>query len=85
VGVDNSGKLIMVVVPEEHGLTLLELAHLMLELGALDAINLDGGGSSQMWYAGEYLLYTPRPVAQGLIVLSDPLGAVEWTPIPGAQ
>jgi hypothetical protein len=85
VGVDNSGKLIMVVVPEEHGLTLLELAHLMLELGATDAINLDGGGSSQMWYAGEYLLYTPRPVAQGLIVLSEPLGAVEWTPIPGAQ
>jgi exopolysaccharide biosynthesis protein len=31
-----------------HGLTILELAHLMKTLGCQDAINLDGGGSSVM-------------------------------------
>ena len=30
------------------GLTLLELAQFMLEQGAVEAMNLDGGGSSQM-------------------------------------
>ena len=30
------------------GYTLLELAQFMLEQGAVEAMNLDGGGSSQM-------------------------------------
>lgn len=32
------------------GMTLPELADLMIELGADDAINLDGGGSTSFWY-----------------------------------
>jgi exopolysaccharide biosynthesis protein len=43
----------------------------MVELGAKEAINLDGGGSSQLWYAGSYLHYSSRPVAQGMIVFSE--------------
>ena len=31
-----------------RGYTMVELANLMLELGAEDALNLDGGGSSTM-------------------------------------
>ena len=52
VGVDESGRwLYMVVVDGRQpgysvGMTALELANLMLRIGAVRAINLDGGGSS---------------------------------------
>ncbi|HET9424474.1 MAG TPA: phosphodiester glycosidase family protein [Gemmatimonadaceae bacterium] len=54
VGIANDGKrLILVVVDGRQagysaGMTLRELATLMLALGARDAINLDGGGSSAL-------------------------------------
>ncbi len=35
---------------ESVGLSLLELAHLMKDLGCVTAYNLDGGGSSTMWF-----------------------------------
>lgn len=38
---------------ESTGLTLLELARVMRELGCTAAYNLDGGGSSTMWFLGE--------------------------------
>lgn len=53
VGIADDGRrLILVVVDgrqrQSDGMTLRELATLMLALGARDAINLDGGGSSTM-------------------------------------
>jgi hypothetical protein len=60
------------------GMTLQELANLMASLGAQNAINLDGGGSSAMWVNG---LRVTRPsdgfergVGSALVVLpgSDP-------------
>jgi|GEM_PF-66846 len=46
------GALILMVVdgrqPESRGVSLEELATLMLEVGAVEAINLDGGGSSTL-------------------------------------
>ena len=56
-GVAKDGKrLILVVVdgrqkPYSDGMTLRELANLMLALGARNALNLDGGGSTTMVYA----------------------------------
>lgn len=52
----NGRRLILVVVdgrqmPYSDGMSLRELANLMLALGARDAINLDGGGSSTLVYA----------------------------------
>jgi exopolysaccharide biosynthesis protein len=51
-GVDADGRLILMVVdgrqPESRGVSLEELATLMLEVGAVTAINLDGGGSSTL-------------------------------------
>jgi hypothetical protein len=44
---------------DEAGLTLTELAQAMIELGAEDAINLDGGGSASL-IAGGRLVNTPR-------------------------
>lgn len=55
-GVADDGRTLWLVVidgrqPEwSVGMTLPELADLMIELGATDAVNLDGGGSSSFWY-----------------------------------
>ena len=34
------------------GMSLEELAQFLIDLGAYDALNLDGGGSTTMWYDG---------------------------------
>lgn len=59
VGVDGSGYLYFVTVqntrdpPEHHrGATLLEAAEILRALGATDAMNLDGGGSSGLLLRG---------------------------------
>jgi hypothetical protein len=52
VGVDKTGNIVWLVVVDgrqadvSHGITLAELTSLFLSLGAWDALNLDGGGSS---------------------------------------
>jgi exopolysaccharide biosynthesis protein len=53
VGVTADGRVLMVVVDGRRpgysvGVTLPEIGRLMVSLGATDAINLDGGGSSVM-------------------------------------
>ena len=52
VGVGPGGRVWLVVVdgrqPASRGVTLGELALLMRDLGAVDALNLDGGGSSTL-------------------------------------
>lgn len=52
LGITKEGRALLVVVDGRRrssvGLTLLELAQFMLEQGAVEAMNLDGGGSSQM-------------------------------------
>lgn len=58
VGITNDGKLMFVVVESNgsrKGATLDELADLMLDLGAYNAMNLDGGGSSTMVVKGKTL------------------------------
>jgi hypothetical protein len=57
VGVAREGRRLLLVVvdgrqkPYSDGMTLRELATLMRALGARDAINLDGGGSTTLVYA----------------------------------
>lgn len=57
VGLSKKGHLIAVVVdgrsPEAYGMTTEELATVMQVLGCTDAMNLDGGGSSTAWVAGQ--------------------------------
>jgi hypothetical protein len=52
LGLTKEGQILLVVVDGRQaasaGLTLLELALFMQELGAVEAMNLDGGGSSEM-------------------------------------
>ena len=52
VGVNREGRLLLVSVPSA---TVQQMRELMLALGCVDAINLDGGGSCAMYYNGSYL------------------------------
>lgn len=70
--------LLLVVVdgrrPWSVGMSLTELGDLMLRLGARDAMNLDGGGSSTLWIRGTVVNYPSdatgeRAVANALFVL----------------
>lgn len=57
VGIANGGRRLLLVVVDgrqagySDGMTLRELATLMLALGAPEALNLDGGGSTALVYA----------------------------------
>lgn len=58
IGVIDENHLVLVVVDgrsEGHsrGVTMTELARIMKDLGATTAYNLDGGGSSTLWFNGE--------------------------------
>jgi Phosphodiester glycosidase len=78
-GVRSDGRLLLVTIDGRRrgwsaGMTLFEAARLMLSLGARDALNLDGGGSSTMT-VGLRVVSRPsdrageRPVSDGLLVL----------------
>ncbi len=58
IGVIDENHLVFVVVDGRstgysRGATMSELADIMVSLGATTAYNLDGGGSSEMWFNGE--------------------------------
>jgi len=56
VGLTKDGKFLMVVIDGRSrssvGVTFLGLAHIMSDLGAIEAMGLDGGNSSMMWING---------------------------------
>ena len=52
------------------GLTLIELANLMKDFGCVDAMNLDGGGSTVMYVDGKVV---NKPAMSGGIPLSHTL------------
>ena len=88
----NRRTLILAVVdgrspPSRLGMTCNELAALMIDLGAHDAVNLDGGGSATMWMAGVGVLNrpsdgTPRTVSNHLAVYARGTGAAPHCPAP---
>jgi exopolysaccharide biosynthesis protein len=58
IGVIDENHLVVVVIDGRdtgysRGVTMTELADIMVSLGATTAYNLDGGGSSEMWFDGE--------------------------------
>ena len=81
LGVQADGRILFVVVDGRHrryslGVSLLGLARLMRRLGAVDAMNLDGGGSSTMVIRGRVVNRpsdgTLRHVASSALVLPRP-------------
>ena len=59
IGQRSDGAMLLLVVDGRQaaslGATYQDLADLMLEFGAVNACNLDGGSSTLMWYEGEYI------------------------------
>jgi exopolysaccharide biosynthesis protein len=73
VGVIDANHLVFVVVDGRDtgyskGVTMSGLAEIMVSLGAQTAYNLDGGGSSEMWFDGEVV---NRPSNGGERATSD--------------
>jgi len=59
IGQRADGAVLMLVIDGRQasslGATYADLISVMLEFGAVNAANLDGGSSSMLWYNGEYL------------------------------
>lgn len=81
IGWTASGRVLMVVIDGRRprwsvGSSLGELARLMTDLGAVQALNLDGGGSSAMWVDGEVVNKPSddhqRNVTTAVLVLPGP-------------
>jgi exopolysaccharide biosynthesis protein len=57
IGKKGNHKIVLVTLDgrtnEARGMTLAELTDLMLSLHCMDAVNLDGGGSTTMWISGK--------------------------------
>ena len=74
IGYTKDNHLIMVTADGREGasigLTLMELANLMKEFGCVNAMNLDGGGSTVMYVKGKVV---NKPTVQGGIPLSHTL------------
>jgi hypothetical protein len=75
VGVDATGAVMLVVVDGRQsgwsvGLYPRDFADLFLRLGAVSAMNLDGGGSAEMWVAQSDPQWctSPTSIPQGCIV-----------------
>lgn len=78
IGYTKQNKMIVMVVEGRHpgvsdGASLLQCAELMLQLGCVEAMNLDGGGSSSMLINGKVTIYPSdkgmeRPVPAVLMV-----------------
>jgi exopolysaccharide biosynthesis protein len=79
IAVLNDGRALLVAVDGRQpalsiGMTLAELARLLIEFGALEAINMDGGGSTTMVVKGAIVnrpsdVTGERPVSDAILVL----------------
>jgi hypothetical protein len=72
VGVSADGRSLIFVVADGRsersaGMTCAELAELMAELGAEQAINLDGGGSSALYVRGRGVINRPSEGAERVV------------------
>jgi hypothetical protein len=80
-GMTHTGQLLLVTVDGRRkgvsvGMTLTELAQLMKKMGAVEAMNLDGGSSTQMHVAGRVVNYPSAgntvPISTAFIVRRRP-------------
>lgn len=65
LGITRDHKLILLT---SSGATIPQLAEIMKQAGAYQAMNLDGGASSGLYYNGQYLTTPGRKISNALIV-----------------
>jgi exopolysaccharide biosynthesis protein len=62
---------------DAEGMNLIEAQEFLLSIGSVDAINLDGGGSTSMWIKAKGIVNYPsdktgeRPVANALLIIKN--------------
>lgn len=72
IGITKTGTLLLVIVRPDatgRGATLRETAQLMQQLGAVNALNFDGGSSASLYLGGQLIDRVPRtaaPIHNGL-------------------
>ena len=80
IGQRSDGAILMLVIDGRQvislGATMEDLVDIMMEYGAVNACNLDGGSSSLMWFEGEYVnncasVIGIRPVPTTFLVLKE--------------
>jgi exopolysaccharide biosynthesis protein len=68
IGQRSDGAILMLVIegrqPSRLGATYEDEAEVMLRFGAVNAVNLDGGSSSMMWYNGEFVNNSASVIGQ---------------------
>lgn len=65
IGVTRDHKLLLVTAP---GATIPQMAELMKQAGAVQAMNMDGGASSGLYYDGKYVTKPGRPISNALVI-----------------
>ena len=75
-GINKDGNYISVVVDGDGvegnmGVTAYEQAQIIKQLGAVNAINFDGGYSSAFWYDGSIITYGEEQHIERLVFLLD--------------
>lgn len=68
IGVTRNGKVVMAVIVTP--VTLTKAAKIMRALGCVDAMNLDGGGSSALYCAGKFFVHPNRKLSTALMVVN---------------
>lgn len=84
IGLGAEGEILLVMVAQRpglanSGLTLAELAQVMAQQGAVQALNLDGGSSATLVYDGA--VYHGRLKGAGEVV-QRPVKSILWVPRP---
>jgi len=84
-GVDEQGTTLYLVVSTQR--STRGLAELLRDYGAFNALKLDGGGSSQLWYRGRTLVKSDREVVNALLVFAEdrPRHAAQLLKRPSVQ
>lgn len=80
IGQRSDGAILMLVIDGRQvismGATMQDLVDIMMDYGAVNACNLDGGSSTLMWYDGAYVnncasVIGIRPVPTAILVLKE--------------
>ena len=80
IGQRSDGAILMLVIDGRQvismGATMQDLVDIMMDFGAVNACNLDGGSSTLMWYQGDYVnncasVIGIRPVPTAILVLKE--------------
>lgn len=66
VGLDKNGKLILVAT--KNSVTLSQLGKAMVSRGVVDAVSMDGGGSTCLYYRGKMVIGTSRGLSNMLVL-----------------